>query len=176
MARVPLVSDKNQLAPEHHEIFDEISSTRGAVAGPFALLLHDPPLAARVAHLGSYLRFESPLLPRERELVILTVASEMRCEYEWHFHLPLARQAGVPEDIIACLQARTDPPPGEAPLVPYVRNLLAPRRVDPHLFETLVARLGVPGLVTLTATAGYYAMLACLLNAFDVRPGSTEQP
>ena len=31
-------------------------------------------------------------------------------------------------------------------------------------------RFGVDGLVELTATVGYYGMLACVLNAFDVVP------
>ena len=35
-------------------------------------------------------------------------------------------------------------------------------------FQALFARLDVGGLVELTATIGYYAMLACTLNAFDV--------
>jgi hypothetical protein len=33
----------------------------------------------------------------------------------------------------------------------------------------------VQGVVELTATIGYYAMLACTLNAFDVRPDPGEE-
>jgi 4-carboxymuconolactone decarboxylase len=39
----------------------------------------------------------------------------------------------------------------------------------------LRARLGVPGVVELTATIGYYAMLACTLNAFDVQPDAGQE-
>ena len=41
---------------------------------------------------------------------------------------------------------------------------------DSRETDALRARLGVDGLVELTATAGYYGMLACTLNAFDVTP------
>ena len=38
------------------------------------------------------------------------------------------------------------------------------------MYEALRARFGTQALVELTATAGYYAMIACALNAFAVEP------
>src|SRR2546426_1111843 len=35
-ARVPLISKRDDVAPEHHAAFDASPSTRGRVAGPFA--------------------------------------------------------------------------------------------------------------------------------------------
>jgi hypothetical protein len=40
----------------------------------------------------------------------------------------------------------------------------------------LQARLGREGLVDLTATIGYYAMIACALNAFGIEPTPGEPP
>jgi 4-carboxymuconolactone decarboxylase len=42
-------------------------------------------------------------------------------------------------------------------------------------FQALYGRLGEKGLVELTATIGYYAMLACTLNAFDVATASAPE-
>lgn len=174
MTRVTLINSRAQLAPEHHDIYDSISSTRGFVAGPFALLLHEPELAARIAHLGSHIRFESTLAARDREIVILVVASEMKCEYEWHFHAPVAVRAGVPNDAIAAIRNGEELQDGDGQLGRYVRDLVRSHQTDPGRFDILLSRFGVPGLVTLTATIGYYVMLACLLNAFDI-PADTKQ-
>jgi 4-carboxymuconolactone decarboxylase len=56
-----------------------------------------------------------------------------------------------------------------------VRQLLVSHRTDDATIAALRARLGLQGVVELTATIGYYAMLACTLNAFDVRPDSGEE-
>jgi hypothetical protein len=60
--------------------------------------------------------------------------------------------------------------PTEAEIVAYATGLLGAHRVEAGLFEGLRKRLGPGGMVDLTATVGYYAMLACTLNAFDVQP------
>ena len=60
-ARVPLISRRDEVAPEHRAAFDAIAESRGRVAGPFSVLLHSPEVAKRAAHLGAYIRFESPL-------------------------------------------------------------------------------------------------------------------
>src|SRR2546427_829521 len=59
MARVPLISKRDDVAPEHHAAFDAIAETRGRVAGPFAVLFHSPEVAKRAAHLGAYIRTET---------------------------------------------------------------------------------------------------------------------
>jgi hypothetical protein len=40
----------------------------------------------------------------------------------------------------------------------------------------LQTRFGLEGVVDLTATIGYYAMIACALNAFAVEPSPGEPP
>jgi 4-carboxymuconolactone decarboxylase len=178
-ARVPLVEQKADLAPEHHAIFDGIARSRGRIAGPFAVLLHSPAVAERSAHLGAYIRFESVLTPAARELAIITAAREMDCTYEWAYHAPLAREAGVREEAIAVVRDRGASgrlPAEEAEIVEYVRQMLGRHRVEDGLFATVQARLGVQGVVELTATAAYYTMLACTLNAFDVIPEPGTEP
>jgi hypothetical protein len=39
-----------------------------------------------------------------------------------------------------------------------------------HVWDQIASSRGVDGLVELTATVGYYGMLACTLNAFEVTP------
>ena len=173
MARVPLISRKEDLAPEHQAAFDAIAESRGRVAGPFALLLHSPEVAKRAAHLGAYIRFESSLAGAERELAILATARAMDCRYEWAAHVPLAKKAGVRGEAIVAIRDKRAPAgltPAETEIVQYATALLRVHRVSDAVYEALRARFGTQALVELTATAGYYAMIACALNAFAVEP------
>jgi 4-carboxymuconolactone decarboxylase len=60
----------------------------------------------------------------------------------------------------------------DAQIVSFVREVLRAHRVNQTTFQALYGRLGERGLVELTATVGYYAMLACTLNAFDIATAS----
>lgn len=171
MARIATIGSKQELSAEDQPIYDAIAKSRGRVGGPFTVLLHSPPIAERTAHLGTYIRFESRLDPRIVELTALAAARELECKHEWAAHVEHARKAGVPLETIRLIHQRKEPqslPFEEAQIVSYVQELLRSHRVSEATFQALYGRLGEQGLVELTATVGYYAMLACTLNAFDV--------
>ncbi|HUF92725.1 MAG TPA: carboxymuconolactone decarboxylase family protein, partial [Candidatus Limnocylindria bacterium] len=160
-----VIASKAEVPAGHGHVWDQIASSRGRVVGPFSVLLHRP-------ELGAYIRFESMLTPVDRELAIIALARELDCQFEWAYHVIEARKAGVREDAITAIgEARLEGlTPEEALVVRYVSLLFRRHRVDQPTFDALRARLGVDGLVELTATVGYYGMLACTLNAFDVTP------
>jgi len=177
MSRIPTVDKKEDLPPEHRAVYDAIAQSRGRVGGPFLALLHSPPLAERTARLGSYIRFESQLEPRIIELAALVAARELECKHEWAAHIQHGQKAGISMATIRAIHQCRAPEglsPDDARIVKYVQELLRSRRVSESTFKALIDRLGVRGLVELTATIGYYAMLACTLNAFDV--ASTSPP
>ena len=60
MARVPYL-DREDLAPEGRHVYDEIAGSRGSVALNFKALLNSPEATSRLAALGAYVRFETPL-------------------------------------------------------------------------------------------------------------------
>ncbi len=175
MARIPTITQKSELPAEHHAAFDLITQSRGQVAGPFSVLLHSPEAARRVAHLGAYFRFESALSGEHRELAILATARAMDCAYEWAAHVPLARKAGVRGEAIAAIRDRRAPDgltEAEADVVGFVTALLHAHRVEEPAFAAMRERFGTQALVELTATAGYYSMIACVLNAFALQPAA----
>ena len=177
-ARVPLV-DKDKATPAQLAVWDRIAQSRGRVAGPFAALLHSPELARRIAETGHYVRFEGPLSQADRELAIITVARALDCQYEWAAHAVLARKAGVRDEAIAAIRERRAPAgltPAEARVTAYASGLLREHRVTDEAFAALEKRFGLEGLVDLTATIGYYAMIACALNAFAIEPTPGEPP
>lgn len=175
MPRVPVITARDQLPESQRHNYDLIASSRGQAGGPFAVLLNSPEVAGRIGHLGTYLRFEGVLPAADRELAIIATAREMDCSYEWSGHVRLARQAGVREeavDAVAHRRASTSLTEQEATVVRYCRELLREHRVSAATFGAAKARYGVQGVTELTATIGYYAMMACALNAFEVEPAA----
>ncbi len=45
MARLTPITSKNQVPAQYHPIVDRVVASRGAMQGPFTMLLHCPPLA-----------------------------------------------------------------------------------------------------------------------------------
>ncbi len=173
MARIQGIEKKEDLAPEHQSVFDSIVKSRGKVQGPFSMLLHSPELANRVAHLGAHVRFEMGLPQRLKELVILAVARELDCRFEWSVHAGHARAAGIPEVSIQALRERKVPPgltAEDAAVCRYVQELLRSNRVSGPTFATMEKSLGVAGCVELSALVGYYVLLAYILNSMEVEP------
>ncbi len=173
MARLPQIVERGGLPPEERRHFDYIAGTRGHVVGPFTVLLNSPDLAERVAHVGSYIRFQNTLPPALRELAILTVAREWNCQFEWTSHQPIAESEGLSAAAIAAVRDGRAPDglsADEALVFGYVSALLRTGRVPDDAFAEAKERFGVRTLTDLTATAGYYSMLACALNAAEVLP------
>ena len=56
----------------------------------------------------------------------------------------------------------------DAQIVSFVREIIQTHRVSEPTFQAIYGRFGEKGMVELTATVGYYAMLACTLNTFDL--------
>jgi 4-carboxymuconolactone decarboxylase len=175
---VPLV-EREKATPAQKAAWDRISQSRGRVAGPFAALLHSPELASRIAAAGHYVRFDGPLPQDVREIAIITVARALDAQYEWAAHAVLARKAGVRDEVITAIRERKAPAglrPEEAQVWGFADALIREHRVSDEDFAALQARFGLEGLVDLTAVVGYYAMIACALNAFGIEPTPGEPP
>jgi 4-carboxymuconolactone decarboxylase len=170
MARLTPITSKDQVAPEAHPVVEAITKSRGALQGPFTMFLHAPELAGRVAHLGAYVRFEGGLDMRVRVLAAMTVAREFDAEYVWGAQAGSARRQGVPESTIAAIRERhtRGVPADDAQIVEFTRRLLREHRVDSAAFQALRSRFGESGLIELTGSIGYYALLAMTVNACEL--------
>ena len=181
MARIRQITARNDVPAEKRHIFDAIAGSRGSVRGPFSALMNSPEVAGRTGHLGEYLRFETSLSPQELELAVITTSREFDSSYEWSAHSVLALKAGVRDEAVetvanrGALESLTR---DEALIVGYVRELLREHKVSDATYRAAMDRFGEQGLTDLTATVGYYAMLACVLNAFEVEqpPGTPVLP
>ncbi|MGH7809193.1 MAG: carboxymuconolactone decarboxylase family protein [Candidatus Binatia bacterium] len=171
MARIATIDKREDLAEEGQKIYDAIAQSRGVVGGPWRALLHSPELALRTMHLGSYVRFESTLDHKVIEFAALVAARELDCKHEWAAHVNHAQKAGVPLETIRAVHQKNGVEQfsfEDAQIVSFVRELIHTHRVSEPTFQAIYGRFGEKGMVELTATIGYYAMLACMLNTFDV--------
>lgn len=176
MARLPLITSKDQLAPKDHAIADGIIGSRGSLHGPFSVFLHSPEVAGRIAHLGAYVRFEGTLDMRIRVLAAMTVAREFDAAYVWGAQTGAARKRNVPETTIAAIKAnRSDGiPPEDLAVIAFTRDLLRKHRVTDAAAAAMRQRLGDDAFIQLTSAIGYYSMLAMTVNACELEaaPGA----
>jgi len=173
MARLPLITSKDQLAPEHHAIADGIIGSRGSLHGPFATFLHSPELAGRIAHLGAYVRFEGTLDMRVRVLAAMTVAREFEALYVWGAQTGSARRQNVPETTISAIRDNRSDGVTEEDLavIEFTRSLLRRHRVGDAAAAEMRRRFGDDGFIQLTTAIGYYSLLSMTVNAVEVETG-----
>ena len=172
MARIPPLS-RDAIPENQRAAFDELVRQRGEVpaTGPGSVMLNAPEVAQRALGLALYLRTETSLTPRIRELGMLVAARENDCQFIWNAHASLARTAGLKDDIVDALRDNKEIlglAPDEAAVVSYGREFFRTRRVSQATFDAALAQFGVLGLTELTSLMGCYALLAFNINAFGV--------
>ena len=154
------------------DAWDEILRTRGFDVMPnvFALLANSPGAMAAVTPVGAHVRFDTDFDDVLRELVIMTVAQEMRCEYEWKHHWRVAERAGGSAELlgkIGSAELEAEPAP-VGPAVLYARLLTHNEPIEDSLVDTLKENFGAGGFVDLTIMIGYYGMLARFINTVQI--------
>jgi 4-carboxymuconolactone decarboxylase len=142
------------------------------LCGPGGIQLHSPGLAAHSRTLNRYLRYETGISPRLRELAILVVAREVESQFEWAAHEHEARAEGISAHLIDIVRERR-PVAGldvrDAVVVALGREIFGARKVMPETFARALEAFGAGRLVDLVALMGNYAATAALLTAFDMQ-------
>ena len=177
--RLPPIADADLTAAQRAAAEELASGPRGKLAGPFVPLLRSPELMERVQKLGEYLRFESALPGRIKELAILVVARHWGQTYEWSFHLPLALKAGVSRgaaEAIASGRRPSELTTQEAAAYDLLEELLRSREVGDSAYAAALAAFGEAGVVELIAFGGYYGLLAMVMNAARTPAPDAEIP
>ena len=143
MSRLPTLT-REELDPEAQAVWDKVAGSRGGVRGPFALLIHHPSLAERVAEVGAILRFQSRLSGADRELAILATGREVDAAYEWAAHEPIGLKEGTRPEAIAVIrdkQPTTGLLPREAVIIDIIRSLYHEHRIPDELYAQAEAEL-----------------------------------
>ncbi|MBU2664062.1 carboxymuconolactone decarboxylase family protein [Actinoplanes bogorensis] len=163
------------LTPEQRVASERIASgPRGALFGPFVPLLRSPELMTRLQLVGEYLRFDSVLDDDLVELVVLVVARQWDNDFEYGFHEPLARKAGLPPDVIDDVAHGVRPEASSRAEIGVVWDLLdelhRTRQVGDTTYGKARELLGEARVVEVVGTAGYYTTLAMTMNVARTPP------
>jgi 4-carboxymuconolactone decarboxylase len=180
LPRIPLPSLET-MTPHQRVVYEKvISGPREALVGPLRAALHSPELADRWQNLGVLLRYQTSIPARLSELVILVTARRWNSQIEWYIHAEAARKAGLPESIIEATRQGSSPEfegDYEAAVYEFARELQESGQVSEATYGKVLARLGVVGVVELTAIIGYYTMVSMTLNAHEIPlPDGAEAP
>ena len=173
MARVPYLS-KADLKPEDQQLLvREINLNRALVNSPGA--------ARSFSRLGGYIRSQSTLDGRLRELAILQVGYVARSDYEYSHHIKIGHDFGVSDDDVRAISVETaGEDSGLDPLSKAVllgaRQMAAGEAIDDATFSKLQAALGNEHLTDLVVTIAFYCGVVRLLGTLgiDVEPEYLE--
>lgn len=169
MARLRYL-DRADLAPNDQDLLKRPINLHRQLA-------HSPGMARAFSGLGHYIRHESPLDPRLRELAILQVGWLARAPYEWSHHIKIGFDFGVTEADIHALIADTAGQeaalgPAERAVLEAARHLTTEAALTDAQFVALRAHLDETGLVDLLVTIAFYNGVVRVLSALqiDVEP------
>ena len=179
MPRVKLLTAKEDVAPEHYALYDELAALRGRLSGPATVVMHSPALSKPWNDQSEFLHREAMVEPGLAELAVSAAARERDCGYIWNAHAKAARKGGISELTLTATRdnaALGGLPPQEAAVVAYTRQLLRTNRVDQATFDSLLNAHSPKWLVELTGFIGRYAALAGILNSFEVLPKPDAEP
>lgn len=176
--RLPKI-DPEQYSPRQREVAERIAGRRGAVRGPFQVWLNSPEVCERVEALGAFLRFESSLPLRLRELSLLIAARHMDAQYSWNAHVDKTVEEGIPRAAVEAI-ARGDAPvfdrPEDTAFYAFCHELLTEHFVSEATFSEALEHFGPDGLVDTVASLGNFTMLGMCLNAFEVDLQADREP
>ncbi len=172
--------DFEELTPEQKRVYKEIAKSRqGTVRGPFAIWIRNPKLAERASGLGDSLRIEGKLDKRLFELMVLVIARQWTAQYEWYAHENTALENGLSLKVVNALREGLVPEferDDERLIYEIVTELGESKTIGPKTYDRAVAELGEDLLIELITAAGYYTMVAMVLNAFEAAVPGGSQP
>lgn len=185
MPRIPFVT-RNDIDDAELAAYDAFVAMRAerpnkGPTGPFALLGHMPELAHRLESYRLAIRDEPSLDRALQELIMITVAREMDCNYIWYAHAASARSAGVRPQIVDSIRERKVPTglsDAEQIAFDFTCELLRTRRVSDATFARAQGEFARRGVLALVHLVGCYAMLAYAMNALELEAptGIPESP
>lgn len=158
----------DQMTPAQKAAVDAVlSGPRKHMGGPFSALLRSPELMNRVQKVGEYLRFLCPLEKRLGEFAAIIAARHYQQQFEWWAHYRQAVEAGLKPAIADAVGEGRRPPAmaaDEEVLYDFLTEALRNNGVCDATYARAVQQFGEQGVVDILAVAGYYGLLALVMN------------
>jgi 4-carboxymuconolactone decarboxylase len=172
MSRLP-AAKREDLTPEHQQIWDRIHAARSGGGGPYSMLMHSPAMAQHFAATEDYFRTQSLLPDADREIIILTAAREVDARYAWLRHEIRAHNLKIQPEVIEALRAKAplDKFTGrERLLVEFTRTLMHDHTLSDELFARMESEFGRARFIEAVGLLGHYMTIGTVIRMFDVKP------
>jgi 4-carboxymuconolactone decarboxylase len=162
----PIPADK--MTEAQKKAATEFAAVRNsAPTGPFGVLLRVPELMDLGFRWRQHVQFRSALDQRQTEFVILMTARHWTQQYEWNAHYAAAIKAGLkPETLAAVAEGRRPEQMADDETILYdlCMELQRHHSVSDATYARALAKFGEAGIVEATSMAGYYTLLAMVMN------------
>ncbi len=178
VARVQYVDPPAPGAPDPEglgALLGEIGTARGRVLDLHRALAGAPAALRAYYRLSHYVRDESSLDPRLRELAIVATGYVLDVPYELAHHLPAARRAGVTEEQLAAVRRWQTAPRGvfdaaERAVLAYADEVARTRSAAPGTIARLQGVLSPVQLIDLVLTVAFYHLVAAVVLPLGIEP------
>ena len=165
MARLPYL-DRSDLQPEFQDLLDRNINLH-------RMLVHSPVATQAWQQFVHFVRHESRLDPRLRELAILQVGYLERSAYEYSHHIKIGREFGVSDDDLRAIAEETAGRPST--LDPLSKTVLRAARemthglsVSERTFQELHTSLDNECLMDLVSTIAFYNSVVRILATLQI--------
>jgi alkylhydroperoxidase family enzyme len=165
----PRIAPVRDPDPETADLLSKTLVGDGPPLNVFTTLARHPRLLKRFNVLGGFFLTRGSLPARDREIVVLRSAWRSGSEYEFGQHVLIGRRSGLTDaEIDALAKERADWPANDAALVAVADEVDRDAVVSSATWEALRASYDEQQLIEVILLAGFYRMLAGLLNTLGV--------
>jgi 4-carboxymuconolactone decarboxylase len=171
--------DFDRLTAEHQALYETVRAKRPKLAGPFSVLMHNPPLADAINKVVDAIRKDGKLEKRLYELIVLLTVRHAAAAYAWAVHEPLGLAAGLSGDVVSAIKAQRTPSfqkADERVIYDAVTELLNTNKVGDAAYQALIKQFGLRESIEVISCAGLYCMIGGVINTFEVPTPNGEKP
>lgn len=157
---------------EQGKLYDDIEREGGRLGGPYTALIRIPKFMRLHQDMGTYVR-QSNLSPRERQIAVLTTVRHWNGAYPWAAQVRASLEIGLEQSIIDAINKRETPAVAtERERMAHVvaKELPASKGLSDATYAAAEKAYGLVHLTDLIAAIGFFTMLCCTANAFDITP------
>lgn len=144
---------------------------RSKALNTLGTMAHHPELAHAFFTFNGHILRGTTLTLRQREMIVLRVATLRKVGYEWAQHVIMGRDVGLTDAEIARVAWGPDAPfwdPVDAALVRAVDELIGDGGISKPTWDLLASKLDVQQLLDIIFTVGAYEAISMMMRSFEL--------
>ena len=157
---------------EQRELIAPQVEPDGTVMNTYSTIIRHPRLYPPRATFGLYLRRESSLPPKTREILIMRTAHLIGTQYEWAHHIEGARAAGLTDKDISRIADGPDAAgwnDEQRALLRATDDLRREAFITNNVWADLTKYYNTRQLIEIVYTVGGYTMTGLAINSFGIQ-------